>query len=122
MFFASATREAKTIYQEGLRFRDNQIPERGVSYVATWSMVKKAGNLVNIELRPHDLRRHAATHASRSGTRIVIMSDMPWSPTPGSSYHLACSADNCVDFLYTCQSVGAQETSSVEVLLLFWMV
>jgi len=23
---------------------------------------------------------------------------MPWSPTPGSSHHLACSADNCVDF------------------------
>ena len=32
-----------------------------ISYVAAWSMVKKAGKLVNIELRPHDLRRHAAT-------------------------------------------------------------
>lgn len=31
-------------------------------------MVKKAGQLVGIELRPHDLRRHAATYASRSGT------------------------------------------------------
>jgi integrase len=39
-----------------------------ISYVAAWSMVKKAGKLVNIELRPHDLRRHAATYASRSGT------------------------------------------------------
>ena len=26
-----------------------------LSYVAAWSMVKKAGRLVNIELRPHDL-------------------------------------------------------------------
>jgi integrase len=34
-----------------------------ISYVAAWSMVKKAGMLVNIELRPHDLRRHAATYA-----------------------------------------------------------
>jgi len=45
-----------------------------ISYVAAWSMVKKAGNLVNIGLRPHDLRRHAATYASRSGTPIEIVS------------------------------------------------
>ena len=41
-----------------------------ISYVAAWSMVKKAGRLVEIELKPHDLRRHAATYASRSGTPI----------------------------------------------------
>jgi integrase len=45
-----------------------------ISYVAAWSMVKKAGKLVNIELKPHDLRRHAATYASRSGTPIEIVS------------------------------------------------
>ena len=45
-----------------------------ISYVAAWSKVKKAGGLVNIELRPHDLRRHAATYASRSGTPIEIVS------------------------------------------------
>lgn len=45
-----------------------------ISHVAAWSMVKKAGKLVNIELRPHDLRRHAATYASRSGTPIEIVS------------------------------------------------
>jgi len=45
-----------------------------ISYVSAWSMVKKAGMLVNIELRPHDLRRHAATYASRSGTPIEIVS------------------------------------------------
>ena len=28
-----------------------------ISYVAAWTMVKKAGNLVDVELRPHDLRR-----------------------------------------------------------------
>jgi integrase len=36
--------------------------------------VKKAGKLVGIDLRPHDLRRHAATYASRSGTPIEIVS------------------------------------------------
>jgi integrase len=37
-------------------------------------MVRKAGSLVGIHLRPHDLRRHAATFASRSGTPIEIVS------------------------------------------------
>jgi len=45
-----------------------------ISYVAAWSMVKKAGLLVGIELKPHDLRRHAATYASRSGAPIEIVS------------------------------------------------
>ena len=30
-----------------------------ISYVAAWSMLKKAGKLVDIELKPHDFRRHA---------------------------------------------------------------
>jgi integrase/recombinase XerD len=37
-------------------------------------MVRKAGRLVGIELRPHDLSRHAATFSSRSGTPIEIVS------------------------------------------------
>jgi integrase len=37
-------------------------------------VVKKAGELVGISLRPHDLRRHAATYASRAGTPIEIVS------------------------------------------------
>jgi len=45
-----------------------------ISYVAAWSMVRNAGRLVYIELKPHDLRRHAATFASRSGTPIEIVS------------------------------------------------
>jgi integrase/recombinase XerD len=45
-----------------------------ISYVAAWFMVKKSGKMVDIELRPHDLRRHAATYASRSGTPIEIVS------------------------------------------------
>ena len=45
-----------------------------ISCVVAWSMVSKAGKMVDIELRPHDLRRHAATYASRSGTPIEIVS------------------------------------------------
>jgi integrase len=36
--------------------------------------VKKAGDGVGIHLRPHDLRRHAATFASRSGVPFEIIS------------------------------------------------
>jgi len=36
--------------------------------------VIKAGKLVGIKLRPHDLRRHAATFASRAGTPLEIVS------------------------------------------------
>jgi len=45
-----------------------------LSYEATRSMVKKGGERVGIRLRPHDLRRHAATYASRSGVPIEIVS------------------------------------------------
>ena len=37
-------------------------------------MVAKAGKMVGIHLRPHDLRRHAATYASHSGVPIEIVS------------------------------------------------
>ena len=37
-------------------------------------MVKKAGEMIGVKLRPHDLRRHAATYASRSGTPLEIVS------------------------------------------------
>ena len=45
-----------------------------ISYPAARTVVKKAGRLVGINLRPHDLRRHAATYASRSGTPLEIVS------------------------------------------------
>jgi integrase len=45
-----------------------------ICYEAARIMVMKAGNMVNIHLRPHDLRRHAATFASRSGVPIEIVS------------------------------------------------
>ena len=45
-----------------------------ISYAAARIVVKKAGDLVVIHLKPHDLRRHAATYASRSGTPLEIVS------------------------------------------------
>ena len=43
-------------------------------YEAARSVVIKAGKMVGIHLRPHDLRRHAATYASRSGVPLEIIS------------------------------------------------
>lgn len=59
-----------------VKANDFKLDERifPISYVAAWSMVRNAGRLVDIELKPHDLRRHAATYASRSGMPIEIVS------------------------------------------------
>jgi integrase/recombinase XerD len=45
-----------------------------ICYETAREMVAKAGSVVGIHLRPHDLRRHAATYASRSGVPIEIVS------------------------------------------------
>ena len=45
-----------------------------ICYGAARAMVKKAGQAVGIRLRPHDLRRHAATFASRSNVPLEIIS------------------------------------------------
>ena len=45
-----------------------------ISYPAARMVVKRAGELVGISLKPQDLRRNAATYASRSGMPIEILS------------------------------------------------
>ena len=45
-----------------------------ICYQAARAVVKNTGDLVGIHLRPHDLRRHAATYASRSGVPLEIIS------------------------------------------------
>jgi len=58
--------------------RDNEIPagERvfPICYETARSIVQTAGENVGVRVRPHDLRRHAATYASRSGVPIEIVS------------------------------------------------
>jgi len=45
-----------------------------ISYSTAFRMVKNAGLMVNSSLQPHDLRRHAATQASRSNIPLEIVS------------------------------------------------
>jgi integrase len=59
------------IRQKGIQPSQRIFP---ICYEAARAMVEKAGSKVGIHLRPHDLRRHAATYASRSGVPIEIVS------------------------------------------------
>jgi integrase len=45
-----------------------------VSYSTAFRMVRQRGQSVGVSLRPHDLRRHAATQASRSGIPLEMVS------------------------------------------------
>lgn len=44
------------------------------SHAGAWERGKKAGRKIGVEISPHDLRRQAATFASRSGTPVEIVS------------------------------------------------
>ena len=59
------------IREKGIQPNQSNFP---ICYEASREMVAKAGSVVGIHLRPHDLRRHAATYASRSGVPIEIIS------------------------------------------------
>ena len=66
-----ADRLREYIRVKGIEPADRIFP---ISYAAVRIMVQKAGALVGIDLKSHDLRRHSATFASRSGTPIEIVS------------------------------------------------
>jgi len=66
-----ADRLQKYIIDKGIDPEDRIFP---ITYAAARIIVKKAGDLLGIHVKPHDLRRHAATYASRSGTPLEIVS------------------------------------------------
>ena len=66
-----ADRMKKYIRNNGIESDVSVFP---ITYAAARLVVKKAGELVDIQVRPHDLRRHAATYASRAGTPLEIVS------------------------------------------------
>jgi integrase/recombinase XerD len=59
------------IRETGIAPEDRIFP---IGYAAARVIVRNAGKRVGVRLSPHDLRRHAATYASRSGTPIEIIS------------------------------------------------
>lgn len=60
--------------------RDQNIGSRQrifpITYAGARKIFVKVGEMLDIKLRPHDLRRHAATYASRSGVPIEIISNV----------------------------------------------
>jgi len=66
-----ADRLKQYVREKDIGLHDQVFP---ICYEAARSVVSKAGRLVGIHLRPHDLRRHAATFASRSGVPLEIIS------------------------------------------------
>ena len=66
-----ADRLEKYVKSKNIRLHERIFP---ICYEAARSVVLKAGRLVGIHLRPHDLRRHAATYASRSGVYPLKLS------------------------------------------------
>jgi len=84
-------REAKSGREDEVAFMPQKVADRfkqfigekgielherifSITYTAARAIVKKAGKLVGVKLKPHDLRRFAATYASRAGTPIEIVS------------------------------------------------
>ena len=49
---------------------------------AARAMIRKAGNLVGVRLRPHDIRRYSASYASRAGMPIEIVNKPTIGETP----------------------------------------
>jgi integrase len=45
-----------------------------ITYGGARRMVNRAGSMIGVHITPHDLRRFAATYASRCGTPIEIVS------------------------------------------------
>jgi integrase/recombinase XerD len=66
-----ADRLSKYVRESGIEPKDRIFP---ITYGAARIVVIKAGKMVGIHLKSHDLRRHAATYASRSGTPLEIIS------------------------------------------------
>ena len=59
------------VREHGIGANDRIFP---ISYTTAYRIVKRLGEDVGVKLRPHDLRRHAATQASRSGVPLEMVS------------------------------------------------
>ena len=66
-----ATRLGAYVMNKGFKQQDRLFP---MSYTGASAAVVRASEMVGVHVRPHDLRRFAATHASRSGVPIEIVS------------------------------------------------
>lgn len=66
-----ATRLRGYIEAEGILSDNRLFP---ICYSTARSFVKRLGENMNVKIRPHDLRRHSATYASRNGVPLEVIS------------------------------------------------
>jgi len=66
-----ARRVTDYIQQKGLSPEEQLFP---ICYSTARGLIKNLGKRLNVELTPHDLRRYSATHASRNGVPLEIIS------------------------------------------------
>ena len=66
-----AKRVDEYIKKERLHPDDKLFP---ICYSTARSLIMKQGEKINIQISPHDLRRHSATYASRNGVPLEIVS------------------------------------------------
>lgn len=66
-----AKRMSEYITNKGLRPDDKIFP---ICYSRARSLIMRLGQNINVQLSPHDLRRHSATYASRNGVPLEIVS------------------------------------------------
>jgi len=66
-----ATRLKGYIEAEGILSDNRLFP---ICYSTARSFVKRLGENIDVKIRPHDLRRHSATYASRNGVPLEIIS------------------------------------------------
>lgn len=59
------------VREHGIDLNDRIFP---ISYTTAYRIVKRLGVDLGVKLRPHDLRRHAATQASRDGVPLEMVS------------------------------------------------
>jgi len=66
-----ANRLSDYIKERGFSYNDTIFP---MCYSTARSLIKNLAKRLNIEMTPHDLRRHSATYASRNGVPLEIVS------------------------------------------------
>ncbi len=66
-----AKRLSDYILEKNLLPNDRIFP---MCYSTARSLIKKLGRKINIQIVPHDLKRHSATYASRNGIPLEIIS------------------------------------------------
>ena len=66
-----ANRLQRYIAQKGI---PEDVPIFKLSYSGARSIVKRLGKEIGVTLKPHDLRKHSTTYASRNGVPLEIIS------------------------------------------------